>query len=324
MVKNNLRRLSLVLAVILGCLVIWPSGAQAATGRDTMGGITLSPFLQQITIGSGDVTKSFTLTITNHTAGLQELNLSARDFGSLNDTGGVLLEGSSSYTQKYGLTSWMSLATDTVVLQPQESRTVLVSINNRSSLQPGGHYGAVVASVNSLEDQTGNKVVVNQQILSLILVNKVGGEHYDLKLAGMTQNGNWLHLPNTVRLRFQNPGNVHVVPRGVVRLKSPGGTVIAQGIINSESAFILPESYRELYVPLTRTGTALPLPGLYHVAVEYRYDGINRTTTKSFALRFVDLGLYLLALVVILAAAWQIRRRFKATNKPTQKPAPKK
>src|SRR5262249_19952363 len=131
-------------------------------------GIALSPFESEISIQPTDTSKTFNLTLTNKTASLQELDLKAQDFGSLNDTGGVLLEGSNSYTQHYGLASWLTLGTDTVILKPGESRSVPVTIDNRSSLQPGGHYGAVVASVNSLNDQSGNHVVIDQRLLSLI------------------------------------------------------------------------------------------------------------------------------------------------------------
>ncbi len=308
--KNSRFILSLL---FMGLVLVLPDHTRAAA-KNTTSGISLSPFVQQIALQPNDGARSFSLTFTNHTDTLQELNLASRDFGSLNDTGGVLLEGSSGFTQKYGLTSWLSLEADTVVLQPKESRAVLVSIDNRSSLQPGGHYGAVVASVNSLNDQVGNHVVVNQQLLSLILVDKVGGEHYDLKLDRVNQNGNWLHLPNDIRLRFQNPGNVHVVPRGIVKLKSPSGRVLAQGIINSESAYILPESYRELFVPLTRTASAPPLPGIYHVEVDYRYEGIARTVSKSYAVHFVNAGVYLLAgflMVVIGIFTWRHQNREK-------------
>ncbi len=321
MAKNKYFLFTVILLAVCISAALSPPSVWAANARNTTGGVTLSPFLQQLSIAPDEAGKSFSLSITNHTTGLQELNLSARDFGSLNDTGGILLEGSSKYSQKYGLTSWMTLETDTVVLQPNESRSVLVTINNRTSLQPGGHYGAVVASVNSLEDQKGNKVIINQQILSLVLVNKVGGEHYDLKLNSMTANGNWLHLPSTVKLRFQNPGNVHVVPRGTVKLKSPGGTTIAQGIINTESAFILPESFREIYVPLSPFGKALPLPGLYQVEVDYRYDGLSRFARKNYALRFISAGMYLvLGLIAAVAAA--ITRHHLRRKKDHKKAAP--
>jgi hypothetical protein len=297
-VKNSLFLAGLVLGI---SFFITPT-AQAVAAQPK--GISLSPFQQQVSMAPGDVSKSFVLRLTNHTKTVQELRLSPRDFGSLNDSGGVLLDASKSYTQKYGLASWLTLETDTVVLNPGESREVLVTIDNRTSLRPGGHYGAVATTVTSLIDKADNEVAVNQQLLSLIFVTKLGGAKYDLKLSSMSHNGNWLHLPKTVQLRFQNPGNVHVIPRGEVKLRSPDGTIIARGVINSESAFVLPESFRELYVPLTTVGRAAPLPGLYSVSVEYRYDGLNRTAQKDFKLQFISLGLYVVIIVLLSGAAW--------------------
>lgn len=212
-------------ALSLG-LLLWlgPAWAGAAPAKTSppIAGITLSPFLQQLSIAPDDQSQSFNLNVTNHTVTVQELKLTARDFGSLDETGGVLLEGSKSYNQKYGLVSWLDLETDSLVLQPKETRGVLITINNKTSLRPGGHYGAIVASVANAAKPYGNQVGINQQLLSLILLNKVGGERYDLRLDSIKQNGNWFKLPDEVHLRFKNPGNVHVVPRGLVKLKSPG------------------------------------------------------------------------------------------------------
>lgn len=312
-----LKRTSWIVLTTLSWLVVFPAAATSAA--TTPKGITLSPPEQQVVIQPTDAAKTFNLTLANHTGSLQELDLTTSDFGSLNDTGGVLLEGSNSYTQHYGLVSWLSLGTDTVILRPAESRSVPVTIYNRNSLQPGGHYGSVVATVNStLNSQSGNMVAVNQRLLSLILVDKVGGEHFNLKLDGLEQNGNWLRLPNNIKLHFQNPGNVHVVPRGLVKLISPGGTVVAQGIINESSAFILPESFQDVYVPLTSVASAPPLPGLYHLSVQYRYDGITNYATNSYAVHFIDLGLYVLAAVVIVISLGIIYWR-----RPGSKTAPK-
>lgn len=289
-------------AVLAALTVLVPSVPAAAAAKPQ--GISITPFEQQIKLTGTDTVKSFTITLANHTRNLQEINLSARDFGSLNDTGGIVLEGNSPYTQKYGLASWLSLEKDTVDLNPGESADVLVTINNRSSLSPGGHYGAVVATIGSLEPSAGNRVAITQQLVSLVLADKVGGEHYDLKLDSLTHNGNWLRLPTSATLRFQNPGNVHVVPRGTVELVSPGGTVVARGIINDESAFVLPETFRELIVPLKAVRHAPPLPGVYRLRVNFRYEGITRTAEKTFTLNFIDLGLYVLAGALILAAVW--------------------
>lgn len=308
--------------LVLGLMLQVTSGISLAATLQNIANnaISLSPFLQNITVSESDTTKSFNLELTNHSPNVQELDLTTRDFGSLNETGGILLEGSTdNYSQHYGLTSWLTLETDTVVLQPGEARTILVSINNRQDLQPGGHYAAVVAGVKSLDDQTGNHVAINQQLLSLILVDKQGGDHYDLKLKSVEQNGNWLHLPDDIKLQFQNPGNVHVVPRGQVLLKNPAGRVIARGIINSESAYVLPASLRDLYVRLIPVGRSLPLPGIYHVEVDYRYDGIDQTASKSFAVRFINLKLYAVIIAIGLSGFWYIRKRQNGSRKRSQK-----
>jgi hypothetical protein len=303
------RRLKLSAVIIIG-LLLWGTSASAAPSP----GISLAPFEQPITIQPTDTTKTFDVVLTNHTSSLQELNLTTHDFGSLNDTGGILFEGNTAYSQKYGLASWVTLGTNTVVLQPGESHSVPVTIDNRGSLQPGGHYGAVVASVNSLNNQTGNHVAINQQLVSLILVDKTGGEHFDLKLAGMTENGNWSRLPTTVKLHFQNPGNVHVIPRGTVQLLSPNGTVISKGIINDDSSFILPETFRDIYVPLTSVKTDVIWPGLYHVQVNYRYEGISHYAVKRFTVRYLDLKLYAGLVLVLLVGIW-LFWRFKTKRK---------
>jgi hypothetical protein len=303
-----------VLSLLVLATITLPAHALAAATPKATKGISISPFLKQVDIQSTEATKSFMLTLTNRTDSLQELQLSGHDFGSLNDSGGVLLDGANNYTQKYGLASWLTIGTDTVILQPKESRDIPVTINNRDSLRPGGHYGAVVASVKGLDTQTGNHVAINQQLLSLILANKVGGERYDLKLKSISENGNWLHLPNTIKLRFQNPGNVHVVPRGTVKLVNPAGKTISQGIINDGSAYILPESFREIYVPLKTTGHPLELPGIYRVEVNYRYDGLATYATKTKALHYADLKLYAGIFIIIGLLVYAIRHK-KTTRK---------
>lgn len=298
-----MKRNSLLFLAIIGLCIVRPLAVSADAK-----GIVVSPFEQNITMQPTDTEKVFDVTVTNNSPTVQDLSLQALDFGSLNETGGLVLEGSDSkYSQKYGLASWMTLGVDTVVLGVGESRAIPVTITNRQSLQPGGHYGAVVVKVNSLDDQSGNKVVINQQLLSLVFVDKVGGEKYDLKLVGMKHNGNWFTLPSKVTLRFQNPGNVHVLPRGIVELQSPNGKVLATGMINTESAFVLPESFRTMQVPLQSVGTAAPLPGLYKIVVKYRYDGVSNYAVKKYYVNFISAGMYVLGFLVLIGLFFGIR-----------------
>ena len=266
----------------------------------TASGITMSPFLENISLNQTKPEASFIVTYSNNTNNIQELDLTTEDFGSLNRSGGVLLEGSNLYTKKFGLSAWMQLSNNVLTLNPNSSESLTVTIVNQSSLTPGGHYGAIVAKVNNFNNPSnGNLVTINQQLVNLVMIDKTGGEHYDLSLTGIKSNGNWLKLPNSVVLTFENPGNVQVVPRGVVRLLSPSNKVIAQGIINSESSFILPESFQDQIVNLTSISNSYNLPGIYHLSVDFRYDGYSNYYYKEFTLSYIDLFGDIVILLVI-------------------------
>lgn len=287
-------------------LIVSFASVSAATNEQN--GIGISPALQQLNVLPGDSGRTFTITVFNHTKSAKIIALSTKDFGSLNDTGGVLLKNDPSYAKRFGLASWLQLEKTRFTLLPGASEAVQARVENRTDLQPGGHYGAVIATVDGKDTATGNIVNVHQELLSLVLVTKTGGEHYDLALKSLSHNGNWLHLPDDIRLHFQNPGNVHVVPRGTVRLERFGGKVISTGIINTESAFILPGSSRDIYVPMQKVGRQQTPPGDYRIVVEYRYEGIQKTARHTVKFRYLDLKLFAAILFVLMALTWTITR----------------
>ena len=153
-------------------------------------------------------------------------------------------------------------------------------------------------------------------LTSLILVRKTGGEVYGLRLPSPPKISQWWNLPGQVNLRFQNTGNVHVVPRGTIKLIDPLGRVVMKGVINSESAPILPESFRRYTVSLESLIMA-SVPGWYREVVSYRYDGSDTVIVKNTGFLWVNLpGLALITVVLIwlvvsilLLVRW-VRNRF--------------
>ncbi|MEP7162245.1 MAG: hypothetical protein ABI747_00565 [Candidatus Moraniibacteriota bacterium] len=241
---------------------------------DLGGGVSVSPPFQEVVLGElGD--QSFTLLIENNTETTVSLRLSALDFGSLDDSGGVaFLGGPKDLEKKYGLAEWMRPVPETLTLASGKSEQVLVSIENRDNLSPGGHYGAVILrsvgdpSLNALQ----NGIALDQIFSVLVYTKKVGGEKYALDLEGMDFSHGIFTLPKKVALRFQNTGNVHVVPRGTLSIMDPRGREVAHGVINEASSLILPETPRVFPQLLFPLGEAF-FPGTYHLNIQYRYDG---------------------------------------------------
>ena len=275
-----MRRLVAAAFLAWASLAVLPAGTALAAPADPRG-VAVSPAYQQVQLQLGAADVSFDLELTNYTTAGQNFTLSTTDFGSLDEQGGVAFAGQAAraVTDRYGLSSWMKLEKDQLYLAPGQSSQVHVTVTNRDSLAPGGHYGAVLATAQT-EGQPGNaQVGVKQVVSSLVLLTKQGGGLYDLRLDWQHSNGHVWQLPTEIEHRFQNPGNVHVVPRGIVEVRDPAGRLVERGALNENSGFILPESFRRYPTILTSVGNAV-LPGRYEVKTTYRYDGTQTTTTK--------------------------------------------
>ena len=274
--------------------------------------ITISPFLSEVKFSSSDATKDFDVNITNNSTNTKDFTLSVLDFGSLNESGGVVFAGSNvnKLINKYGLAHWLQLSTNDVSIEPGKTATITATIINNENLQPGGHYTAIVAALTNPDPTRMNEISINQKLSSLILATKVGGEKYDLKLQQIEAKGSLFHLPKSVTLHFNNPGNVHVIPRGTVRIVSPSGKVVSRGVINEDSSYILPETSRQLSVDLTSIGFRSLWPTLYHVEINYRYEGVDQFAHKSQRLYFVNvpgiigLGFVLYTFVWVVLRNW--------------------
>lgn len=308
--RTVVRVAGLVLAtVILG--LSHHNVAEAAGGS-----LSISPAYVPITIDTAAPQTQYAIELSNTTAAPQTLKLSAVDFGSLDETGGVAFLGrpAGELDHRYGLASWMALDRDTVTVSSGGSARVVVSLQNRASLAPGGHYGAVLATAatDAGGGPAGPKVGVRQVLSSLILAQKPGGAAPRLTLVTQTATHSAAHLPEAVAARFHNLGNVHVVPRGVTELRDPTGHLVARGALNAESSIILPDTYRRYNTPLVSVATAW-LPGRYELATTYRYDGTDTTKTGTiyvwYAGRLVVWGGLAAGLLLVGLLVWWLRWR---------------
>lgn len=315
-----------LLSSLLIVLIILTGMPQAWAAASLRPRVTIAPFLQQVQIAPTDAIKNFDVYLTNNSTSTLSFHLSVVDFGSLDETGGLVFAGSnaSSLTKKYGLASWLRLAESDLSLAPGQTATVTATIVNDVNLQPGGHYAAIIASVKNQSTFAKNQISIKQELSALILATKTGGDKYDLRLNGLHYGSNWWSLPGAVTLRFYNPGNVHVVPRGLVKLVAPNGQTVRQGAINGASSFVLPQTYRQIPVELQDVGHGGWQPGLYRFEVDYRYDGIDHYASKTFVVHFLNLSSLLLMATVLVAATWlaiKIRRR-NGPKRPADKEKP--
>ena len=264
--------------------------------------LTVSPAFQDILVPAAASSKDAIVTFSNQSSSPQTYRLSAVDFGSLDESGGVAFLGvpNSELEHRYGLVSWITLEKDQIFLPPAGSAKIMVHIDNRPSLAPGGHYAAILATSTGESDTKQDKTKVNlrQIIASLLLVRKEGGAEIGLNAAGITLGKHsLLSLPKFANLRFQNPGNVHVVPRGTVSIKDPSGREVSQGLINENSDIILPESFRKIRVDLAPPKSAWA-PGRYTLTARFRYDGTSDIRSSKVSYWYLGMAVNVMILAV--------------------------
>jgi hypothetical protein len=300
---GHVLNLKLGVTLLLAAMALTlPANLQPLKAQAKLDGITLTPFSQNITVNPDKPVTEFEFFITNNTKLRQSLFLSAVDFGNLDDTGGLIFAGTNNkLVNKYGLSNWLTLNQEQVVVKPGERIKVAGNIRNEPSLSPGGHYGAVLASTQPSSQQASNSVALKQTITTLVLATKTGGERYDMKLNSASIGGNFFGLPSRVTLDFQNTGNVHIIPRGSVTVLKEGSTVIRQGAINEDSNIVLPEISRNIYAYPHKTGSTSWLPiNSYVLKIDYRYEGLDGFASKSFTIwRANPITFFLLVLVAL-------------------------
>ena len=286
--------LVVLVAGLILLLGIFRVGAASAAA-----GITVSPAIANVTLNQYDSETEFEFTLTNHNPETVALRLSSLDFGTNNESGGVSFLGRNATAdqKKYGLSEWLKYSADAVVLAPGQVQKIRGLVTNTEAISPGGHYGAIVITPEG-DSQATDRVQLVPSSSVLVFLKKSGGERIELKLNNAAASGSLMSFPQSLTLRFQNSGNVHLIPRGIVTIRDTFGSEVSRAIINQDSSIIFPESYRKYPVKLT-PGQRLMWPGRYSVSIDYRPDGT--TSSAKGELTFYYYGSAIYGLVVLLA-----------------------
>lgn len=311
MTRSHGRYILRFLRLLMPCLVsisfvlIGSGNTSVAAATDAgppAGAVTLSPFLANVQLNPDEATKDVQFTLLNTTNQTENFTPAAVNFGTLDQTGGLAFAGGNikEFTSKYGLVDWLQLTPEQVSIPPGQAATITATIRNDATLGPGGHYAAIIMTLNNDQNGQSDTVNVQQKVSALLFATKTGGEVYDMHLASVLHDGSWHQLPAIFTLLFKNTGNVDVVPRGTIRVLAPGGRAVSEGTINEASAYVLPETNRQMAVQTHAVGAAAWLPAKYVIQIDYRYDGHPTFATQKYYITYWNLP-HLLALIAVLA-----------------------
>lgn len=184
----------------------------------------------------------------------------------------------------YGLSSWILFDRNSMVLAPGQTEALTITIN-KEELPAGGHYAAVLATIQP--DSLKNDITMQGVLTTLVFVRTATGrEREQAVLQGVAVNDSGFGFPDSVSFRLQNQGNVQVIPHGTIVVSNMFHQIVTRGVVNIDSLIILPESLRVYKTNLVKPDGVL-IPGLYTVKLELHYGKSNqplssKTTFFSF------------------------------------------
>jgi hypothetical protein len=310
---NRKRLAALLILLVSNSLSLAIGNNTLAQSNASPQGITVSPAFQMVQIPAGASQQPITFTITNNQPVAQKLDLSVADFNTLNESGGLFFVGTNptALQKQYGLAKWVSLPANTVTVPARQTYKFQASILNLPTLSAGGHYGALMIALDNGTKPGSNQVGLHPIASSLLFVTKLDGATYNLSLADVQFKHSLFSLPGNVTLRFQNTGNTHLIPRGVVTITGSKGQLVSKGIINPNSSVILPQAYRRYPITLHQLASAGNI-GKYNLRVDFRFDGFDQFRsyqTNFWILPSYILGLIILIILVLGLGVWFVKKR---------------
>lgn len=220
--------------------------------------LTVSPAYQEVVLEPQNDSSEFSIFIRNDTKIAESFELFAVEFPSGAQFGslGFIDFDSSDIKQQ---PSYISFDTQQFVVDPNTSKEIHATIENRASLKPGGTYLSVI--IRSLREKNSSGQTILPAFASQLLIRKTEGEIKNISLKTVSDTDKIISftIPKTVKLLFENNGNVHLIPRGEVRIDTVFGETISQGIINESSAYVYPDSQKEITVQLSQISKKIPI-----------------------------------------------------------------
>jgi hypothetical protein len=279
-------------------------------------GITVSPAITQLDLASDSGT--FNLRYTNNTSAPVQLTFRAQDFTSLENGWRVkFLDAPEAKTYRYSLSSWLEFSPPSLLLTPDQSGNLAVSVR-KESLSGGGHYASIIADIAAAPAPPGENVNIKSQLVSLVFVRtQTGFEREEGKITQFESAGSgFLSLPKSFLLDFENPGNTYLTPHGLVTIRDFLNREVARGILNTDSLIVLPESIRRFEIPVTVKQVKWFFPGPYQATLAVNY-GTGRQSLTS-RLDFVSFGDQLnlvIPILILLAVGFAISRVLKKVKR---------
>lgn len=147
------------------------------------------------------------------------------------------------------LAEWFSITTEPIIIPREQSVEIPFSVRVPFDASPGGHFAAILIGTKPIANTDGSSKLQTAQMVTSLFFARVAGDVVESgTIREFTTEKSILGRPEaTFSLRFENKGNVHLQPRGEIKIYNMWGEERGIVPINQQANFgnVLPESIRK-------------------------------------------------------------------------------
>jgi len=296
-------------------LFFYFSIASASSAGNDSFSLTISPPLFQLTLSPGEAWSSAIKVLNNNPYDI-DVHASAMNFEVQGEGGtGRFTPVTGNATTSYSLASWLTVPKEPIHIPKEKTGMIPFTLNVPENAEPGGHYGAILTGNQPGSAGKGNVVSVSSSISSLFLV-KVNGdliEKGDIREFSLDKY--FFQEPKVkFKLRFENKGNVHLLPRGEIAIYNMWGKERGKILVNQESDFgnVLPASIRNFAFEWSGEENFFEVGRYKAVATLSFGDAAKKTVYRELSFWVIPLApaakilAFLIAFIAFLV--WSIKR----------------
>lgn len=211
--------------------------------------MTITPPLFQITQSPGTDWNSM-LRIVNTNPYDLVVSASATDFHPDGETGNAVLEETppADPFDTHRMSGWIRLPEGTITIPRGKTADIPFTIHVPINADPGGHYAAILVGTTPGNKPGGSGTSVSSKVTSLLFFRVPGEVIEEGDIRDFFAIKRMVATPDaSFSLRFENKGNVHLVPQGEIVITNMWGKERGKIVINERTTFgnVLPHSTRK-------------------------------------------------------------------------------
>lgn len=303
-----MKRKALVLLVALFLPLVSTAQTEGALS------VTVTPPLIQLTIGKGESWAS-SLKVVNTNPYDVTYYAQVMDFSADGEGGAAALSpvvGGASI----GLASWITIPAKSIMVPSGSSAEVPFAVRIPEGASPGGHYAAILIGTEPPRANINGASVAVSSFVSSLLFVRIEGDVVERGRIREFRTGRELYQTNEASflVRFENTGNTHLIPRGLITIYNMWGKERGVLPINESSTFgnVLPQSIRKFEFSWKGDAALFDI-GRYSAVVTLSFgEGGKQSvsgTTYFWVVPVVPVATVLASILFfMLALIWFIRR----------------